>query len=41
MKRNEKHTEYRQLAFELLARSAGCKIDTVPLIIRALGGSIK
>ena len=38
MKRNEKRTKCRQLAFELREGRVGYKIIIVPLLISALGG---
>ena len=41
VKRNEKLTKYRQLAFELQERRVGYKIIVVPVVIGALGGGIE
>ena len=40
-KRNEKVTKYRQLAFELRERRPGYNITIVPVVIGALGRSVK
>ena len=40
-KRDEKRTKYRQLAFELRERRAEYMIYVIPVVIGALGGSIK
>ena len=41
IKRDEKRTKYRQLAFELRERTAEYKIYAKPVVIGALGGGIK
>ena len=41
MKRMEKLTKYRQLAFETRERRPGSVIKVVPVIIGALGGGMK
>ena len=41
MKRMEKLTKYRQLAFETRERRPGYVIKVVPVIIGALGGGMK
>ena len=41
VKRNEKRTKYRQLAFELKERRVGYKIIVVPLVISSLGRGIE
>ena len=41
VKRLEKLTKYRQLAFEMRERRPGYEIIIVPLIIGALGGGMK
>ena len=40
-KRNERVTKYRQLTCELRERRPGYNITIVPVVIGALGGSIK
>ena len=41
MKRLEKLTKYKQLAFEIRERRPGYKILIVPIVIGALGGGMK
>ena len=41
IKRNQKLTKYRQLAFETRERRAGYDVIIVPLIIGALGGGLR
>ena len=41
VKRNDKRTKYRQLAFELRVRRVRYEIIVVQLVISALGGGIE